>query len=160
MLCSLVWRLDWALRCMKYFLRCSLDCSRCGNRVGSRGNSRASTCSPSEADTSASVRADSTRAMNCIVWRRNRLGVAVSAATAIAFMFVLSGSSFLYATRVAPGKRPQLASPETAGPFGEIIRGSRVDATGWSAFLPRPRHRCAMREAVLVSREQLVARGS
>jgi len=63
--------------------------------------------------------------MNCIVWRRNRLGVAVSAATAIAFMFVLSGSSFLYATRVAPGKRPQLASPETAGPFGEIIRGPR-----------------------------------
>lgn len=62
--------------------------------------------------------------MNCIVRSRNRVGVAVSAA-AIAFMFILSGSSFLYATRAAPGKRTQLASPETAGPFGEVIRGPR-----------------------------------
>jgi peptidoglycan/xylan/chitin deacetylase (PgdA/CDA1 family) len=63
--------------------------------------------------------------MNCIVWCGNRVGVAVSAAAAIAFMFVLSGSSFLYATRVAPGKRAQLASPETARAFGEVIRGPR-----------------------------------
>ena len=62
--------------------------------------------------------------MNCIVRSRNPVGVAVSAG-AIAFMFILSGSSFLYATRVAPGKRTQLASPETAGPFGEVIRGPR-----------------------------------
>ncbi len=62
--------------------------------------------------------------MNCILRSRNRVGVAVSAA-AIAFMFILSGSSLLYATRVAPGKRPQLARAETAGPFGEVIRGPR-----------------------------------
>jgi peptidoglycan/xylan/chitin deacetylase (PgdA/CDA1 family) len=71
------------------------------------------------------VRADSTRAMNCMVWRRNRVSIANRAAAAMAFILVLSGSSFLYATRVAPGKRPQLASPETAGPFDEVDRGPR-----------------------------------
>jgi peptidoglycan/xylan/chitin deacetylase (PgdA/CDA1 family) len=65
--------------------------------------------------------------MNCIVRSRNRVGVAVSAA-AIAFMFILSGSSSLYATRVAPRKRTQLTSPETAGPFGEVIRGPRSES--------------------------------
>jgi peptidoglycan/xylan/chitin deacetylase (PgdA/CDA1 family) len=69
--------------------------------------------------------ADSTRAMNYIGWRRNRVGVAVSAAAAIASALVLLGSSFVYAIRVAPGKRTQLANPETAGPFGEVIRGPR-----------------------------------
>ncbi len=63
--------------------------------------------------------------MNWIVWRRNHIGVATSAAAAIAVMLVLSGSSSLYATRVSPGKRGQLASPETAGSFAEIIRGPR-----------------------------------
>ena len=63
--------------------------------------------------------------MNCIVCHRNRVGVAVSAGAAIAFALVLSGSSFVYATRVAPSKRTQLGSPETAGPFGEVIRGPR-----------------------------------
>jgi hypothetical protein len=71
------------------------------------------------------VRADSTRAINGIAWRRNPAGVAVAAVAAIAFALVLSGSSFVYATRVAPGKRIQLASPETAGPYGEVIRGPR-----------------------------------
>ena len=40
-------------------------------------------------------------------------------------MLVLSGWSFVYATRVAPGKRTQLAIPELWGPFGEVIRGPR-----------------------------------
>ena len=62
--------------------------------------------------------------MNCILRSRNRVGVAVSAA-AIAFIFIVSGSSLLYATRVAPGKRPQLGSPETVGASGEFIRGPR-----------------------------------
>jgi peptidoglycan/xylan/chitin deacetylase (PgdA/CDA1 family) len=63
--------------------------------------------------------------MNRVVWRRNSVGVAVSAGVAIAFALVLSGSSFVYATRIAPGKRTQLASPGTTGPFGEVIRGPR-----------------------------------
>jgi hypothetical protein len=63
--------------------------------------------------------------MNCIVWRRNPGGVTVSAAPTIAFTLLLSVSSLVYATRVAPSKRTQLASPETAGPYGEIIRGPR-----------------------------------
>jgi peptidoglycan/xylan/chitin deacetylase (PgdA/CDA1 family) len=63
--------------------------------------------------------------MNGIAWRRNPVGVAVSAVAAIAFALVLSGSSFVYATRVAPGKGIQLGSPEIAGPFGEVIRGPR-----------------------------------
>jgi peptidoglycan-N-acetylglucosamine deacetylase len=65
--------------------------------------------------------------MNCIIWHRNRLGVAVSAtaAIAIAFSLVLLASSLVYASRVAPAKTAQLASPETAGPFGEVIRGPR-----------------------------------
>jgi len=63
--------------------------------------------------------------MNCIVWRRNPDGVTVSAAATIAFTLLLSVSSLVYAARVAPGKRTQLASPETAGPYGEIIRGPR-----------------------------------
>jgi peptidoglycan/xylan/chitin deacetylase (PgdA/CDA1 family) len=65
--------------------------------------------------------------MNYIGQRRNRVGVAFSAAAAIAIAFALalSNSSFVYATRVSPGKRIQLASPETAGPFGEVIRGPR-----------------------------------
>jgi peptidoglycan/xylan/chitin deacetylase (PgdA/CDA1 family) len=62
--------------------------------------------------------------MNCILRSRNRADVAVSAA-AIAFMFILSGSSLLFATRVAPGKTSQLASPETVGSSGEVIRGPR-----------------------------------
>ena len=53
------------------------------------------------------------------------LRVAILAAAAIGFALVLSGSSFLYAAPVAPGKRAQLASPETAGPFGEVTRGPR-----------------------------------
>jgi len=61
--------------------------------------------------------------MNCIVWRRNRVSIATWAAAAIAFALVLSDSSYLYATRAAHGKRRQLASPETAAPFGEVIRG-------------------------------------
>ena len=69
------------------------------------------------------MRADSTGAMNCIVWRRNPVSIATWGAAAIGFALVLSGSSFVYATRVAPGKRSQLASPETAGSFGEVIRG-------------------------------------
>lgn len=60
--------------------------------------------------------------MNGIAWRRNSLGVAVSAVAAIAFA---SGSSLVYATRVAPGKRAELTSPEISGPFGEVIRGPR-----------------------------------
>ena len=64
--------------------------------------------------------------MNGIVWRRSRVGVAVSAVAAIAFALVLAGSSFVYATRVAPGtENCSSASPETAGPFGEVIRGPR-----------------------------------
>ena len=63
--------------------------------------------------------------MNCVVWRRNSVGVAVSAGVAIAFTLVLSGSSFVYATRIAPGKRTQLADAGTTGPFGEVIRGPR-----------------------------------
>lgn len=62
--------------------------------------------------------------MNCILRSRNRVGVAVSAA-AIAFIFIVSGSSLLYATRVAPGKRPQLGSRETVGASGEVDRGPR-----------------------------------
>ncbi len=61
-------------------------------------------------------------AMNWSVWRRNHTGVPILAAAAIAVMLVLSGSSSLYAPRVSPGKRGQLVSPETAGPFSEIIR--------------------------------------
>lgn len=41
----------------------------------------------------------------------------------VAFFLMLSGSSFVYATRVGPGTRSRPASPETAGPFGEIVRG-------------------------------------
>ena len=44
---------------------------------------------------------------------------------AIGVALVLSGSSFVCAIRVAPDKRSQLASPEIAGPFGEVIRGPR-----------------------------------
>ena len=101
------------------------DASGSCHRVGSRGNSRASTCSPSKADASASVRADSTGAMNWIVWRRNRVSIATWGAAAIGVALVLSGSSFVCAIRVAPDKRSQLASPETAGSFGEVIRGPR-----------------------------------
>jgi len=71
------------------------------------------------------VKTDSTRAINGIAWRRNPVSVAVSAVAAIAFALVLSESSFVYATRVAPGKGTQLGSPEIAGPFGEVIRGPR-----------------------------------
>jgi peptidoglycan/xylan/chitin deacetylase (PgdA/CDA1 family) len=71
------------------------------------------------------VKAERRRAMNWIVWRRNHVGVATSAAAAIAVMLVLSGSVSLYATRVSPGKGGQLASPEIAGSFAEIIRGPR-----------------------------------
>jgi hypothetical protein len=39
--------------------------------------------------------------MNGIAWRRNPVGVAVSAVAAIAFALVLSGSSFVYASRCA-----------------------------------------------------------
>jgi peptidoglycan/xylan/chitin deacetylase (PgdA/CDA1 family) len=63
--------------------------------------------------------------MNGIAWRRNPVGVAVSAVAAIALALLLSGSSLVYATRVAPHKKAQPASPETAGPYGEVIRGSR-----------------------------------
>ena len=63
--------------------------------------------------------------MNCFVWRRNRVSIAILVSVAVAFIFVLSGSSFVYATGVAPGKRIQLASPETVGPFDEVIRGPR-----------------------------------
>lgn len=69
--------------------------------------------------------ADSTRARNSIGWCTNRVGLAVLAAAAFGFALVLSGSSFVYATRVAAGKRAQLTSPETVGPFGEVIRGPR-----------------------------------
>ena len=63
--------------------------------------------------------------MNCIVWRRNRVSIATWGAAAIGFALVLSGSSFVCAIRVAPDKRSQLASPETAGSFSEVIRGPR-----------------------------------
>ena len=46
---------------------------------GNPGDSRASACSQSQADASASVRADLRRAINCIIWHRNRVGVAFSA---------------------------------------------------------------------------------
>jgi hypothetical protein len=51
--------------------------------------------------------------MNDIAWRRNPVGVAVSAVAAIAFALVLSGSSFIY-----PSKGIQLGSLETASVFG------------------------------------------
>lgn len=46
-----------------------------------------------------------------------------SALGAVVGFLLLSGSSFLYATRVGPGARSRPVSPETAGPFSEIIRG-------------------------------------
>jgi hypothetical protein len=55
--------------------------------------------------------------------RRTLLRVAILAAARIAFALVLSGSSFVYATRVAPGKRAQLTSPETVGPLLIAQRG-------------------------------------
>jgi peptidoglycan/xylan/chitin deacetylase (PgdA/CDA1 family) len=63
--------------------------------------------------------------MNGIAWRRSRVGFAVSAVAAIAFALVLSESSLVYATRVAPRKGIQFGVPEIAEPCGEVIRGPR-----------------------------------
>lgn len=60
------------------------------------------------------------RQPNCgLILRCSTLGALV------AFLLMLSGFSFLYATRVGPGTRSRPASPETVGPLSEIVRGPR-----------------------------------
>jgi peptidoglycan/xylan/chitin deacetylase (PgdA/CDA1 family) len=49
----------------------------------------------------------------------------IAVVATLAFFLLLVGSSFLYGTLVTPDNRSRLAASETAGPFGEIIRGRR-----------------------------------
>lgn len=82
-----------------------------------------------KADASASVKA--TGAIGG--WRRLRdqTGAAaftwkcIAAVVLLVFFLLLWDSSSLYATRVTPDKTSRLASPETVGSFGEIVRGPR-----------------------------------
>jgi peptidoglycan/xylan/chitin deacetylase (PgdA/CDA1 family) len=49
----------------------------------------------------------------------------IAAVAPLAFFLLLVGPSFLYGTHVTLDNRSRLAASETAGPFGEIIRGPR-----------------------------------
>lgn len=100
------------------------------NRLGHPSNGRQRHIVNLKAGASASVSDELMRAGKQCVRRQNRGGIVFSNPATIAvillvFVLVLSGSSFLYGVRLAPGKRAQLASAETAGPFGEIVRGPR-----------------------------------